>query len=90
MQAEKQLGKTNPKHTWFLSAQVFRKTCSFLQMGVHAGTCALVGLPQRREGDWPQPPTKEGMGEPAQQIPAPEHAGDMPGHKQGEQKLGRG
>lgn len=30
------------------------------------------------------------MGEPPQQIPAPKHAGNAPGHEQGEQKLGRG
>lgn len=60
---------------------------SFLQMGVRVGTRALVGLPQPRDGDWSLLPTKERMGDPAQQIPAPEHTGDTPGREQGEQKL---
>lgn len=62
MQAEKHLGKTNPKHIWFFSAQVIRKTCSFLQMGVCAGTCALAWLLQ--PGDRDQPPLRRSQESP--------------------------
>lgn len=80
MQAEKHLGKTNPEHIWFFFAQVIRKTFIPTKGCVYRDLCPCMAA-----AAWAYGPatTEKVTGEPTWQICAPKHAGNTPGHIQG-------